>query len=230
MSVRLTVAALGVDPVWLGVLISPTVFLSAGHGTAHFDAAGVTRARVTFDPTVTASSTWYEGTVHTNPAYDPSAAGLGNRDIGDLGVIVFDEPVPGVTPASLPTERILDQLASGPRSARFEIAGYGVSQYTGAWNRGGRRTLDFSSGGTRRLALEAFASLSPAWLRLRSVGSADLQWRLRFSEHLVRHQCRRWHHGAPNDLDGFQCESGPWEERVDTPASREFLSHYVHLP
>src|SRR4051812_23837197 len=50
-----------------GVLVSPTVFLTVGHGTAHFDAAGVTRARVTFDPVVTASSTWHEGTVHTNP-------------------------------------------------------------------------------------------------------------------------------------------------------------------
>ena len=51
-----------------GVLISPTVFLSVGHGTARFDAAGITRARVTFDPVVSASSTWHEGTIHTNPA------------------------------------------------------------------------------------------------------------------------------------------------------------------
>src|SRR3954468_7435070 len=58
-----------------GVLISPTVFLSVGHGTRHFDDAGLTRARVTFDPVVRATSTWYEGTVHTNPAFDPSAQG-----------------------------------------------------------------------------------------------------------------------------------------------------------
>ena len=57
-----------------GVLISPTVFLTVGHGTAHFDAAGVTRARVTFDPVVTASSVWHEGTIHTNPGYEPSAS------------------------------------------------------------------------------------------------------------------------------------------------------------
>ena len=30
-----------------GVLISPTVFLTVAHGTAHFDAAELTRARVT---------------------------------------------------------------------------------------------------------------------------------------------------------------------------------------
>src|SRR3954453_1300037 len=58
-----------------GVLISPTVFLSVAHGTRHFDDAGLTRSSVTFDPVVRPTSTWYEGTVHTNPAFDPSAQG-----------------------------------------------------------------------------------------------------------------------------------------------------------
>src|SRR4051794_22220484 len=58
-----------------GVLISPTVFLSVGHGTARFEAAGLTRAQVTFDPVVTATSKWYEGAVHTSPYYDPSGSG-----------------------------------------------------------------------------------------------------------------------------------------------------------
>jgi hypothetical protein len=31
-------------------------------------------------------------------------------------------------------------------------------------------------------------------------------------------------------LAGAECESGPWEQRVDTPAARAFLSHYVPLP
>ena len=31
-------------------------------------------------------------------------------------------------------------------------------------------------------------------------------------------------------LDGFECESGPWEQRVDTPGARAFLSQYVRLP
>src|SRR3954453_11114985 len=128
-----------------GVLISPTVFLTVGHGTAHFDAAGLTRARVTFDAVVTDASTWYEGTVHTNPGYDPSAKGQ-RGDFGDLGVIVFDSPIPGVTPAALPPERYLEQISS---RARFEIPGYGVSRYVGGPDGAGKRRQDLSSGGAR---------------------------------------------------------------------------------
>src|SRR5262245_9789302 len=64
----------GAPVVASGSLISPTVFLTAGHVTSFFDRAGLTRARVTFDPAVSSSSTWYTGTVHTNPAYDPNRA------------------------------------------------------------------------------------------------------------------------------------------------------------
>src|SRR4051794_26863838 len=117
-----------------GVLISPTVFLTVGHGTAHFDAAGVTRARVTFDEVITDSSTWYEGTIHTNPNFDPN--GQGQRgDFGDLGVIVFDAPIPGIAPATLPPARYLEGVSD---RARFEIPGYGVSGYVGGSDGGGK--------------------------------------------------------------------------------------------
>jgi hypothetical protein len=118
-----------------GVLISPTVFLTAGHATARFEIAGLTEARVTFDPTASDSSTWYTGTVHTNPAFDPTGA----PDPGDLGVIVFDTPVSSVTPASLPTEHLLDRL--GPRGlshASFTLVAYGVSRHLGGSNGGGK--------------------------------------------------------------------------------------------
>src|SRR4051794_15094938 len=124
-----------------GVLISPTVLLTVGHGTARFEAAGLTRARVTFDSVVSDSSTWYEGTVHTNPAYDPS--GSGNRgDFGDLGVIVFDQPIPGITPATLPPRGYLDDLAPELGRSRFEIPGYGISGYVGGSDGGGKRHPD----------------------------------------------------------------------------------------
>jgi V8-like Glu-specific endopeptidase len=211
-----------------GVLISPTVFLTVGHGTAHFDAAGVSRARVTFDPVVTASSTWHEGTVHTNPAYDPNGSGT-RGDFGDLGVIVFDEPVLDVTPARLPTAGYLDGQAGRLAGLRLEIPGYGVAGYAGgSGHQGG---LDYASAGTRRIATEAFASLSPGFLRLRATSGADI--------------CTG-DSGAPSvvagsdlvlgltavelSLDGSQCVSGPWEQRVDTPGARAFLAQYVSLP
>jgi hypothetical protein len=210
-----------------GVLISPTVFLTAAHATAHFDAVGLNRARVTFDPVISDSSTWYAGTVHTNPAYDPSGQGQ-QGDFGDLAVIVFDAPVPGITPASLPTAGYLDRISD---RARFEIPGYGISRYIGGSDGGGKRRPDYSSAGIRNLADEVFTSLSPGWLRLRAAGSATI--------------CTG-DSGSPSILSGTnlvlgltdfewslaggECESTPWEQRVDTPADRQFLAQYVPLP
>jgi hypothetical protein len=210
-----------------GVLISPTVFLTVGHGTAHFDAAGLTRARVTFDPVVSDSSTWYEGTVHTDPAYDP--AGQGQRgDFGDLGVIVFDHPVPGIRPASLPGAGYLDRISD---RARFEIPGYGVSRYLGGSDAGGQRRLDYRSGGTRNLADEVFTSVSPGWLRLRAAGSATICTGDSGSPSILAGTnvvtgvtAVEW------SLAGGECQSTPWEQRVDTPGARAFLRQYVALP
>ncbi len=213
-----------------GVLISPTVFLTVGHGTAHFDAAGVTRARVTFDPVVTPISIWHEGTVHTNPGYD--AAGKGNRgDFGDLGVIVFDEPVTAITPARLPSADDLTRLVSGAGHPQFEIAGYGVSRYTGGPDGGGKRRMDFGSAGTRRLATEAFSSLSPGFLRLHSTGPADICTGDSGSPSvLAGTDLVLGLTAVEQSLSGGECTSGPWEQRVDTPGARAFLSQYVQLP
>ena len=210
-----------------GVLISPTVFLTAGHGTKHFDDAGLTRARVTFDEVVTDSSTWYEGTIHTNPDLDLNAQGQ-RGDFVDLGVIVFDEPIPGVTPASLPPENYLEQLSD---RAHFEIPGYGISGYTGGADGGGKQRRDVTTGGVRTVADEVFASLSPGWLRLRAAGSADICTGdsgspsiLSGTDLVAGITDAEW------SLAGGECESGPWEQRVDTPGARAFLSHYVTLP
>ena len=100
-------------------------------------------ARVTFDPAVTTSSTWYTGTVHTNPAYDPQSA----DDTEDLGVVVFDAPIPGVTPATLPTESLLDRM--GPQElsrASFNVVAWGVSRSLGGSD-GGGKPLKRESGG-----------------------------------------------------------------------------------
>jgi hypothetical protein len=217
----------GPVPFGSGVLISPTVFLNAGHGTKHFDDAGLTRARVTFDEVVTDSSTWYEGTVHTNPDLDLAAQGQ-RGDFVDLGVIVFDAPIPGVVPASLPTENYLAQLSD---RARFEIPGYGVSGYSGGPDGGGKRRRDVTSGGVRTVADEVFASLSPGWLRLRSDGPAEIctgdsgSPSILSGTNLVAGITDvQW------SLDGGECESGPWEQRVDTPGARAFLGQYVALP
>lgn len=51
-------------------------------------AQGLTHPRVTFELVAGTASTWYAGTVYTNPAYDPRRA----DDPGDSGVVVLDRP------------------------------------------------------------------------------------------------------------------------------------------
>jgi hypothetical protein len=75
---------------------------------------------------------------------------------------------------------------------------------------------DFASGGTRRLALEAFSSLAPSWLRLHGVGPAQI--------------CTG-DSGAPSILSGTTLVTGITSlEMSGGGASREVLSHSVDLP
>ncbi len=210
-----------------GVLISPTVYLTAGHVTRRWDNAGLTRARVTFDPIVSATSTWYTGTVHTDPAYDPKNA----ADPNDLGVVVFDAPIPGITPASLPTAGLFDEIGpQGLADQIFTVVGYGTTRFEGGGNGGGRPHPDLSSGGTRKNAQETFLSLTPAWLRLGvdedgqpCVGDSGGPSLLENSSVVA---------GITVAAAG-QCDvpSAPQADmRLDTPAHRAFLGQYVALP
>lgn len=154
-----------------GVLISPTVFLTPTHTTVRFERAGLTQARVTFDPVASDSSTWYTGTIHTNPVYDPTDA----VEPGDLAVIVFDAPVSGITPASLPIENLLDQIGpKGLSRETFDVVAYGVSRYVGGSNGGGTPRPDLTSTGTRRVAQQTFASLTSGWLRVRMSQGSEI--------------------------------------------------------
>jgi trypsin len=216
----------GAGIYFTGTLISPTVVLTPAHAVRHLEGAGFTTARLTFDPVVSASSTWYFGTIHEDPAYNPTDITNPN----DFAVIVLDTPVMGITPASLPSEGLLDQLAhKGPR-ATFDFVGYGISRYSGGSN-GGKPTLDFSSTGTRRLAQESLSSVTSAWLRGQLDGGASACIGDSGSPSVV---------GGSDvvaaifildaSLSGGQCQSQPWNIRVDTPSARAFLGQYVTLP
>ena len=206
-----------------GVLISPTVMLTAGHVTRDWERAGL-RARVTFDPIRSSTSVWRSGTVHTNPAFDAQRA----DDPGDLGVVVFDKPVTNIASAKLPRAGLLDALGvRGLKSAGFEVVGYGVSRFVGGANGGGQPRADRASAGTRLVANQTFNSLTAAWLRLQqhedgSVCAGDSGSPSLFAgTDLI----------AGITVGGFgQCRNAVWDQRIDTPAARAFLIRYVALP
>jgi len=120
----------GGTPMWRcsGTLISPTVFLTAGHctdGAAHaeiwFDAdvqSGVPANGYPFDGPA-------QGTPHTHPQYNPNAFYL-----YDLGVVVLDAPVAMSTYGDLPALNRLDALAKkrGKQDVTFTAVGYGLQK------------------------------------------------------------------------------------------------------
>jgi len=102
------------NPLWRcsGTLISPTLFLTAGHCTetpaAHveiwFDADVESGIPANGYPLTGEAS----GTPYTHPQYDPNAFYL-----HDLGVVVLDEPLVASTYGALPSLDQLDALKSG---------------------------------------------------------------------------------------------------------------------
>ncbi len=131
------------DYLWrcTGTLISPTVFLTAGHCTeAPADHAVVffsnelivpdtdftltTRSCVGIEgyPCAGANELAVEGAVFTHPQYNPDAFFL-----FDLGVVVLDEPVAMDEYGALPALNSLDALRPGA-GTRFTSVGFGLQK------------------------------------------------------------------------------------------------------
>jgi len=148
------------DQACTGTLISPTVFLTAGHCIAFLQAKGVPQVWVTFDPVFSPAVALYPGTMHLNPAYP----GRGASDPEDLGIIVLDSPVIGISPAALPSQGMLDGMsaAGSLKNTLFTIVGYGATDTVF----GGGRPDANQDRGTRRYATEGFMALNPDLLKL----------------------------------------------------------------
>jgi len=118
------------SPLWRcsGTLISPTVYLTAGHCTF-----GAEHVEIWFqsdlepDPAAAGYPNTGEvsGTPFTHPQYDDAAFYL-----YDLGVVVLDEPVVMDTYGSLPTLDQLDSMATqrGKQDLTFTAVGYGLQK------------------------------------------------------------------------------------------------------
>ena len=117
-------------PLWRcsGTLLSPTLFLTAGHCTE----APAAHVEIWFDADVTnaalhnyPNSGDVGGTPYTHPQYDPNAFFL-----FDLGVVVLDEPVVMDEYGALPTLDQLDALKTkrGQKDVTFTAVGYGLQE------------------------------------------------------------------------------------------------------
>src|SRR5688572_30301742 len=113
------------NPMWRcsGTLLSPRLFLTAGHctdGAAHVEiwfASDVDAGRPENDYPFNGD---VGGTPYTHPQYDPNAFYL-----FDLGVVVLDNPLKMKTYGKLPKLDSLDKLRQG---AMFTAVGYGLQK------------------------------------------------------------------------------------------------------
>ena len=117
-------------PLWRcsGTLLSPTIFLTAGHCTE----APAAHVEIWFDADVEHGipGNGYPftgdagGTPHTHPDYNPDAFFL-----FDLGVVVLNGPIVKSTYGALPTLNQLDGLARRRRQdVSFTAVGYGLQE------------------------------------------------------------------------------------------------------
>ncbi|WP_206044669.1 trypsin-like serine protease [Gemmatimonas groenlandica] len=117
-------------PMWRcsGTLISPTVYLTAGHCTS-----GATTVEVWFTADLEAgfpgngypSTGEVAGTPYTHPQYNEAAF-----FVMDVGVVVLNAPVVAAAYGTLPDENALEALARvrGRQDQTFTAVGYGLQQ------------------------------------------------------------------------------------------------------
>ena len=119
------------NPLWRcsGTLMSPTIFLTAGHCSE----APAAHAEIWFEADVEHHRTELNypnkgdvgGTPMTIPSYDPNAFYL-----HDVSVVILDTPFPMDTYGQLPRLNQLDRLATrrGKQDVGFTAVGYGLQK------------------------------------------------------------------------------------------------------
>lgn len=204
-----------------GSLLSPTVFVTAGHCTDFLAGQGITRVFVTFDPAFTPSSTLHPGTYVTNPDFRKVA------DDADIAVVLLASPIDSIAPARLPSAGLLDALQDqhALKDATFTVVGYGVPEPPP-----GTKKHDFPAPGDRRFATAGFNALTKQYLHV-SQNPA-----LGFGGSCYGDS------GAPDFVGTTDmiaaiaitgdtyCRSSSDDYRLDTPAARAFLGQFVSLP
>ncbi len=113
-------------PVCTGTLISPIIFLTAGHCTGNIIDNDLPTF-VSFDQSFDQNSELIAGTPYTHPEFCLECApGLKGFARFDVGIVVLDGPVEMSTYGRLPEAGLADDL---PKGQRLTVVGYGASGF-----------------------------------------------------------------------------------------------------
>jgi len=213
----------GNDVDCTGSLISPTVFLTAGHCVDFFPSNA--QLYVSFAPDLFARRIPVIAArgFRLDPQY-----GHDQGDLHDLAVVFLPENATrGMTPLQLPPAGYLDALsAKGELSGQlFVNVGYGYSAARTGWPA-------FGYDAVRKTSKSEYMGLTQAWLGLLMNTSATGEGGDCYGDS-----------GGPKFIDGnpnmvvatvttgdYPCRATSWDYRLDTPAARGFLGKYVALP
>jgi hypothetical protein len=157
-------------PICSGTMITSNVFLTASHCTAFYNQDLAPRgftAYVSLDASIpfgdlTSNKTKLFAVSHlvTNPNYNQAQS-----DSGDIGVLILKNNVRGVTPSTLPSCGLLDQLVAhnGLKNAVFTAVGYGVQNRVVG---GGVPYFQDMNPIPRMYAFSSFNALNGGYIRL----------------------------------------------------------------
>jgi len=215
----------------------PSTSLTASHCTAFFEQDLVPRgftAFVSFDNPIPFADLTSHHTnlipvtqVVTNPGFNQSQS-----DPGDIAVLLVGErDTRGISPATLPTEGLFDQLSAqnGLQNAVFTPVGYGLqNRVTG----GGPPFFQDRNPAPRMYAFSGFNSLNQAFLRLSqnpSTGNGGTCFGDSGGPNFFNHNGARLLAAITITGDAV-CRSTNVTYRLDTASSRNFLAPYVTLP
>jgi len=224
----------GQDPIQFcsGTLIAPQVFLTASHCVGYIyylaEINPEVQSMVTFDPTISASGTYYTGQFIINPNYRVK---YGMADPGDIAVVLLDQAPEGIIPAKLPTAGLLDQLKEEHilKDTLFTAVGYGDVRDT---IRTGMAAIHDNL--DRNHVNQSFLSLTDAWLLLSmnpSTGDGGTAGGDSGGPHFIHLN------GVETDIvvsititGDIPCKALDKTYRLDSESARNFLGQFIALP
>ena len=222
-------------PLCTGTLMSPTVFLTAGHCFEETIPLGFTNFGVTFDEVVAADVdsgvdpgvTIHHGAARVHPDWGFPSEGGGNSDPSDVAVLLLDDPVSMSQYGQLPTQGLLDRVDK--KTARFTTVGYGAVRDDKT-----KGPASLGNESRRKLATQDMLSLRQAWVLFSmnpSTGSGGTCFGDSGGPHFLGAGSSETRIVVALTVTGDRyCRATDQDYRLDTPHARAFLGGFLRLP